>query len=148
MESDSSFQSIGPPLSLVDTTTTTTTVTPVASSNPSDNKRKRPRVVSTSCGSTEVKRHIFIRRDDISDKILMDISHKASYKYLEVGIQLGLTYSTIQNTVGGSREHLKTFHVLQEWKARAANEFTFSKLAHALEQVGLISLAQEFCYIC
>ena len=88
--------------------------------------------------------------DDISDRTLMDISHAACSKYIELGLQLNLSYNVIHSrvgTVGTTKpEHLKMFHVLQEWKGRAASDFTFEVLSKALEEVGLASVAQDYCY--
>lgn len=96
------------------------------------------------------KRRLFLRREDISDKTLIEISREACLKHTDLGIQLGLTYNSIQSTVGAvganKQEHLKTFYVLQDWKARAGSDFTFTVLARALEDVGLATVAQKFCY--
>lgn len=67
---------------------------------------------------------------------------------MELGISLGLDYETISNRVsrldqGRKAEHLKAFEVLQEWKARGAS---YEALAHALEEIGLNSVALKTCY--
>ncbi len=96
------------------------------------------------------KRRLFIRTDPISDKRLLDISRAASSKYIDLGIRLELSYNEIQSVVGGvganKSEHLKAFYVLQEWKERAGLAFNFGVLSKALENTGLASTAQHFCY--
>ena len=116
-------------------------------------KHKRQDSIDTIISETvpvRSKRRLFLRDDDIDDETLLDISQAACSKYTDVGIRLGLPYSVISSTIGGvgssKPEHLKMFYVLQEWKERAANKFTFDVLSKALEDVGLASVARNFCY--
>ncbi len=54
-------------------------------------------------------------QSDITDRDLMSISHACGSKYVDLGIGLGLNYSTIMNRLGaheGKSEHLKAFEVL------------------------------------
>lgn len=81
----------------------------------------------------------------------MAISKETCSEYTELGLQLGLEYNDIQNALSTAKNnslHLKTFCILQEWKKRAGNDFTFTVLARALENenVGLATVAQKFCY--
>ena len=72
--------------------------------------------------SIRAKRRLFLRSDDISDKTLIEISRDARSKQIDLGIQLGLPYSSVQSTLGAvgpnKQEHLKTFYVLQDWKSK------------------------------
>ena len=69
-------------------------------------------------------------------------------KWEEVGVALELDFATIQSVVGeGQTEHMKAFHVLQEWKRVAADRLTFERLATALEDAGLNSCAYDHCYL-
>lgn len=83
---------------------------------------------------------------EITDKVLMSISHKCGSKFMELGISLGLDYQIIANRISrleGRPEHLKAFEVLQEWKARGAS---FGVLAEALEGIGMNGTASQHCY--
>ena len=67
----------------------------------------------------------------------------------EVGIQLGLPYKVVESVCGqmGSHSgHMKGFHILQEWKNRSGDDFTYHHLARALEECGLTSIARKYCY--
>lgn len=90
------------------------------------------------------------RIGDKSDRFLMEVAHSIGPKWEEVGVALELDFDTVKSVVGSSDngvpEHLKAFHVLQEWKRRAAFGFTFTRLASALEEAGLRSCAQRHCY--
>ena len=87
-----------------------------------------------------------MRDSEITDKVLMSISHKCGCKFMELGISLGLDYQAIANRVSrleGKPEHLKAFEVLQEWKARGAD---CEALAAALEGIGMNGIALKYCY--
>ena len=43
-------------------------------------------------------------------------------------------------------DHMKAFHVLQEWKRLAAENLTFVTLRDALEEAGLYTCARSMCY--
>ena len=92
-----------------------------------------------------------MREGHITDKFLMEVSHSVCSKWEELGIALDLDFGTIRSVVGGTGdgsrpEHMRAFYVLQEWKRRAADGFTFARLASALEEAGLTSCAQQHCY--
>ncbi len=79
----------------------------------------------------------------------MKVARTVGAKWEEMGVALGLDFGTIKSTVsdvGGRPEHMKAFYVLQEWKGRACEEFTYAKLASALEEAGMHSCAQIHCY--
>ena len=113
-------------------------------------KHQRQDSVTRPPVAAQAKRRLFLRRDDISDQILMEISQAACSKYIELGLQLDLPYNVIHSRVGAEginrSEHLKMFYVLQEWKERAASDFSFEVLSKALEDIGLASVAQNYCY--
>ncbi len=113
-------------------------------------KHKRQDSIDLEIEPVRSKRRLIFRDDDINDQTLLDISQAACSKYMDLGIRLGLPYTVITSTIGGvgsiKPEHLKMFYVLQEWKGRAANKFTFDVLSEALEDVGLASVAHNFCY--
>ena len=103
--------------------------------------------------ATRVKRRLLVREGQIgdkSDRFLMEVAHSVGPKWVEVGVALELDFDTVTSVIGsrdgGALEHLKAFHMLQEWKRRAALDFTFTRLASALEEAGLNSCAQRHCY--
>ena len=101
-----------------------------------------------------VKIRLLVREGQIgdkSDRFLMEVAHSVGPKWEEVGVALDLDFDTVTSVIGsrdgGASEHLKAFHMLQEWKKRAALDFTFTRLASALEEAGLNSCAQRHCYM-
>lgn len=101
-----------------------------------------------------VKRRLLVREGQIgnkSDRFLMEVARSVGPKWEEVGVALELDFDTVTSVIGsregGASEHLKAFHMLQEWKRRAALDFTFTRLATALEEAGLNSCAQRHCYV-
>lgn len=79
----------------------------------------------------------------------MDVAWEIGDRWEEVGIALGIDYTVLNSTIGSdakSPSHLKAFHMLQEWKRRAADSLTYITLATALEGAGLNSCAQKHCY--
>ena len=90
-----------------------------------------------------------MREGELTDKFLMEVAHSVGSKWEELGIALDLDFGTIRSVVGadsGRPEHMRAFYVLQEWKYRAAEGFTYGRLASALEEVGLNRCAQGHCY--
>ena len=91
-----------------------------------------------------------MRQGEMSDKFLMGVAHSVGSKWEELGVALNLDFGTIRSVVGaddGRPEHMRAFYMLQEWKRRAAEGFTFVTLATALEEAGLNSSAQRHCYV-
>lgn len=84
-----------------------------------------------------------------ADKFLMNIAREICEKWEEVGIALAIDYKVLKSVIGGDTskpDHTKAFHMLQEWKARAEDNFTYQVLSSALEDCGLNSCAQQYCY--
>ena len=107
--------------------------------------KRRPQ---TQLTQGRAKRKLLLREArDISDQLLMKIAKHIGSKWEEVGVALELDFATIVSVAGeGQTEHMKAFHVLQEWKRVAAERLTFGHLATALEEAGLKSCAYEHCY--
>ena len=80
------------------------------------------------------------------EKRLMDIAWEVGGKWEELGVALGLEYKILQSAVEGSKPHMKAFHMLREWRQRFASKSTYATLAAALEESGLNSCAQKYCY--
>lgn len=94
---------------------------------------------------------ISMKQGDVTgDKLLMDVAWEVGGKWEELGVNLGLDYMVVQNAVssaGGKPDHMKAFYILQEWKKRNVFKATHRALAKALEESGLNSCAQKYCYI-
>ena len=83
------------------------------------------------------------------DKILMDIAWEIGGKWEEVGIALDVDFKVLRSVIASETakaDHMKAFYMLQEWRGRAAERFTYSTLASALESTGLNTCAREHCY--
>ena len=97
------------------------------------------------------KQRIVVKAGKIeNDKFLMDIAHDIGNKWEEVGVTLGVDYKVLRSVVGSETtkaEHMRAFYMLQEWKGRAAEKFTYKALASALEVAGLNTCARDHCYI-
>ena len=79
----------------------------------------------------------------------MDVAREICDKWEEVGIALAIDYKVLKSVIGGEAakaDHTKAFHMLQEWKSRAGEDFTYEVLSSALEDCGLSSCAQQYCY--
>lgn len=118
--------------------------------------RKRPLTLANApgreSGSFGAKRRLLCRHGDIDERMLLSIADAVGSKYTELGVELSVPYKWIQSNVenrpGMSKDNLKAMRVLDEWKSRAGEKFTYSELARALETdvVGLRSVAAKFCY--
>lgn len=90
------------------------------------------------------------KKDRVSDdKLLMAVSWEVGEKWEELGVALGLEYKVVQSVQSNAvqrPDHMKAFHMLQEWKNRSAFKATYTALAEALEGCGLNSCAQKHCY--
>ena len=74
-------------------------------------------------------------------------------KYMNVGIELGLSYRILKDKIDSvatsatSPASQKAMTMLQVWKDSVAEEdLTYSKLASALEKHGLKCCADKYCY--
>ena len=86
------------------------------------------------------------------DRLFKDMSKDIGDKYEDVGIDLGVEYQTLQNeletvqynTLPANRKAMKMLHL---WKDNTTEgDFTYSKLANALEKNGLKRCADKYCY--
>ena len=107
---------------------------------------------STSAKGQIRKRRLCLREGEITDADLLRVAYDARGKWVELGVFLGLGYNVVRSEVGpeggaGGGDHLRAFHVLQEWKGRAAEDTTFERLALALEEAQLSSCARKHCYV-
>jgi hypothetical protein len=83
------------------------------------------------------------------DKFLMDVAWEVGEKWEELGVALEVGYKVLQSVVGsqaGKPTHMKAFYMLCEWRSRAGGRATYAALAGALEESGLNSCAEEYCY--
>lgn len=83
------------------------------------------------------------------DKFLMDVAWEVGEKWEELGVALGLEYKVLQSVVGsqiGKPAHMKAFYMLCEWKSRNGGRATYAALAEALDESGLSSCAEQYCY--
>lgn len=80
----------------------------------------------------------------------MEIAREIGGKWEEVGVALDVDFKVLKSVVASETakvDHMKAFYMLQEWKGRAADRFTYKTLALALEEAGLNTCAQTFCYL-
>ena len=87
-----------------------------------------------------------------SDRLFMNLSTEICNKYIEVGIELGLTSKSLINELEtgvmqmqpGNRKALK---MLQLWRDSVVDkDLTYSVLATALENQGYRRLANKYCF--
>lgn len=113
---------------------------------------KRKQGSDSECEENEgaVKQAVVLREGKIkSDKLLMDVAWEIGGKWEEVGIALGVDYKVLKSVVASEvakADHIRAFNMLQEWKSRAADRYTYSTLSSALESTGLNTCAREHCY--
>ena len=84
------------------------------------------------------------------DQVLMKIGRKLGVKWMDVGVELGMKYEDLKNTIKDDHNiehHLKPMDMFQKWKSKAGDSFTYATLASALEEVGLDTCAQTHCYM-
>ncbi len=85
----------------------------------------------------------------ISDSVLMKVSKDLGDKWMEVGVELGIEFSILRNTIEDDTKipHTrKPMEMLQKWKSLARDDFTYETLATALEEVDLKTCALTHCY--
>ena len=85
-----------------------------------------------------------------SEKFLLDIASDISSKWEEVGVYLSLSSKTIRNELSsesGLSLSQKAFHMLLAWQERAGGDYTYTRLAEALDAAGLNTCAMRHCYI-
>ncbi len=96
------------------------------------------------------KRRVELKKGKITggERFLLDIARKIGGKWQEVGISLGIENKTLTSVVGSkaAEDHMKAFHMLQEWQSRVPDGFTYGNLASALEDAGLGRCAHDHCY--
>ncbi len=59
---------------------------------------------------------------------------------MDVGVELGMEYKDLKNTIENNpkiQHHLQPMEMLQKWRSKAGDSFTYATLASALEEVGL-----------
>ena len=101
--------------------------------------RKRPRGSDMACKEGRIS----------GERILMDVAWEVGDKWEELGVVLGLEYKVLQSVVGsqvGKPGHMKAFYMLCEWKSRSGSRATYATLVEALEESGLNSCAEKYCY--
>ena len=87
-----------------------------------------------------------------SDSMFNALSLEIHHKYLEVGIELGLSHTVLHNELetGGmlmKRGSIKAMNMLHLWRASVGeDDFTYSVLAAALEKQGFLHYAHKYCY--
>jgi len=117
---------------------------------PRTEMRKEAKSAIEEDKSSQKRRRVHKSGSISGDKFLLDVAAEVSEKWPEVGISLGIEYKVLQSNIGSLGtsipDHRKAFLMLQEWKSRAADAFTYNKLASGLEENGLNSCALKFCY--
>lgn len=100
--------------------------------------------------NSSTKRKATLKEGKIeSDKLLMEIAREIGGKWEEVGVALDIDFKVLRSVVASETvkvDHMKAFYMLHEWKERAADQFTYKSLASALEEAGLNTCSQRFCY--
>ena len=84
-----------------------------------------------------------------SDQVFMKIGNELGDKWMNVGVALGMKYKDLKNTIKDDHNiehHLKPMEMFQMWKSKAGDSCTYATLATALEEVGLDTCAQTYCY--
>ena len=87
-----------------------------------------------------------------SDRLFNDLAVHISDKYEEIGTELGLPNYILKNELETGKYvfeqgNKKAMRMLQLWKDQSSVEnFTYSKLAAALEKFGFHRYAHEYCY--
>ena len=83
-----------------------------------------------------------------SDRMFKDLALVIYNDFMEIGLELGLTYQTLCNELESEKKRSdKAMKMLQLWKQSITGDnFTYSVLAFALEKHGHERAAHEFCY--
>lgn len=116
--------------------------------DPSMVRKRKP---SLSSSEYQVKRPRKMNQGMLpsDDKFLLTIARDIADSWKEVSIELGLSNSVIESVIEGVKSspgHMKCYHMLQEWKRRNSDGYTYANLAFALEKSGLESIAKKYCY--
>ena len=104
--------------------------------------------------TVEVKAHKVEKSDQITghDRLFKNLALPICQKHKEIGIDLGLEDIVLTNALEtgtfamleGSKKAMK---MLQLWRDSVdEDDFTYSRLAAALEKNGFVRLAHEYCY--
>ena len=86
------------------------------------------------------------------DRLFNDIAIVICDKFMEIGIELIGDYQRLHNEletgeIKTALGNIKAMRMLQLWKASSDKEnFTYAKLAAALEKYNFQNCACEFCY--
>ncbi len=124
--------------------------TPVSNRRPGKRRHAHDNPTGGASRAVRAKRRLLVKEGQLDgDRLLMEVARAVGPKWEELGIALGLDFGTLKSAVidsGGRPEHMKAFYALQEWKHRACDDFTYGRLASALEEAGLHSCAQSYCY--
>ncbi len=82
------------------------------------------------------------------DQLLRKIGKELGVEWMDVGVALGMDFMGL-NTIENNptiQHHLKPINMFQKWKREAGDSCTYAILASALEEVGLVTCAQTYCY--
>ena len=85
------------------------------------------------------------------DFLFNSLSLEIHHKYMEVGIELGLSHTVLHNELetGGmsmKTDSRKTMRMLHLWRDSVSeDDFTYSVLATALEKQGFLLCADKYC---
>ena len=113
-------------------------------------KRRRDSDAYAPSPAATTKRKFLLKPDLIeSDKELMEIAYSIGSSWEEIGIQLGLSYASLQGisaTYSAQGVNMMAFHMLQQWKQQATNGCSHQELSTALEEAGLNRAARKLCY--
>ena len=101
----------------------------------------------------EIKREVKPGQITGPDRLFSELSTDIGDSYMDIGIELNLTYKKLHNELEtgefkSKRGSEKAMKMLQLWKESATKEnFTYAVLAAAFEKKGLTRCAEQYCYI-
>ena len=96
------------------------------------------------------KRKFLVKQGLIeTDQELLKIACSIGPNWEEIGIGVGLSYTTLQGiaaSYSGQGTNMMAFHMLQQWKCQSADGCSYQQLSTALEEAGMNSIARTHCY--
>jgi len=80
--------------------------------------------------------------------LLEDLAEEVSiqYKWMKVGLTLGLSCGNLEKIEEDIKFSKRPLKMLLEWEKAAGDNFTYEKLASALEKESLNHSARKYCY--
>ena len=100
----------------------------------------------------DIKKYVKSGQITDHDRLFKELSTNICDYYMDIGIELDLTYKNLHNELEtgefkSKRGSEKAMKMLQLWKESVTEEnFTYAVLATALEKKGLKRYAEQYCY--